>query len=117
VGFLAHQGDGRGGTGVALAVTRRRCARVPACTAARPLVGWRGGKHAASAGRGSRAVRASGRGPRRGDRRTEAGLDVRYDGGSGVVRGTARDVARVGANAWRRHPVAIDLARFNCVLL
>jgi hypothetical protein len=28
-------------------------------------------------------VRASGRGPRRGDRRTEAGLDVRYGGGSG----------------------------------
>jgi hypothetical protein len=102
---------------VAWAVMRRRRARAPTSTAARPLVGRHGGKHAASAGRGSRVVHASGRGPRRGDRRTEAGLGVRYGGGLGAGRGTARDVARVGTNAWRRRPVAIDLARFNCVLL
>jgi hypothetical protein len=33
------------------------------------------------------------------------------------VHGTARDIARVGANAWRRRSVAIDLDRFNCVIL
>jgi hypothetical protein len=38
--------------------------------------------HAASADRGNRAVRRKWEGPRREDRRTEAGLGVRYDGES-----------------------------------
>jgi hypothetical protein len=57
-------------------------------------------EHAASTGRESGAVHASGRGPRRADRRTEAGPGGEgYDGGSG--RG-ARHVARRRARGRKR---------------
>jgi hypothetical protein len=50
-------------------------------------------EHAASTGRKSGAVRASGRGPRRADRRTEAGPGGEgYGGGSG--RGARHDARR-----------------------
>jgi hypothetical protein len=84
-------------------------------TAARPEVGRRGGNawRAQKGGAGWRG--ASGRGPRRANQRTEAGLSVRYGGGLVHARGTARDVAVVGANARRQRPAAFDLALFNCV--
>jgi hypothetical protein len=55
-------------------------------------VAWTGGPRPVPAGRGTAA-------------------------GRGAVRGTTRDVARVGTNAWHRRTVPLDLTWFKCVLL
>jgi hypothetical protein len=97
-------------------VTRPRRAWAPASTAARPLVGRRGGStqraRVGKAGRCSQVVGVHGA-RTGGPRPVPAGRGTAA--GQGAVRGTTRDVARVSANAWRRRTVPLDLTWFKCV--